>query len=145
MSGRRALIVGWGAIARELAPRLAAMGVRVSATRRSAWGVADPAAAALHERGSPADLLPLLQKADVVILTCTLNEFTRGMVNARFIDAMPHGAILINVARGGLMDYDAVLERLQSGALGGLGTDVAWHEPHDPSDALALHPRCVIC
>lgn len=129
LRGRSALLVGWGAIAWETAPRLAALGVRVSALRRAPWPSAaasasrgdddDPAAAALVERGTwPGDLERLLGAHDVVVLTCTLNDSTRGLADARFLAAMRPGALLVNVARGGLVVEDAVLAALRSGHLG---------------------------
>jgi phosphoglycerate dehydrogenase-like enzyme len=82
--------------------------------------------------------------ADVVILTCTLHAGTRGMVDGPFLAAMRPGAFLVNVARGGLLDYDAVRAALEADTLGGLGTDVAWSEPWDPDDAVASHPRVLM-
>jgi len=79
--------------------------------------------------------------ADVVILALTQNAHTRGLVDASFLAAMRPGACLVNVSRGGLLDYDAVLAALTSGHLGGLGSDVAWVEPWDPADPVASHPR----
>lgn len=54
------------------------------------------------------------------------------------------GAYLINVARGGLLDYDAVAQNLKSGYLGGLGIDVAWTEPFDPNDPILQLPNVLI-
>lgn len=51
---------------------------------------------------------------------------------------------IVNVARGGLLDYDAMLDGLRSGHIGGLGLDVQWQEPFDPCDAIAQHPRVVL-
>ena len=151
LAGRSALLVGFGAIGRETARRLSALGVHVSASRAGGWpaagcdAAAEADAALLRERGSgPADLYRMLGQADIVVLTCTLHAGTRGLVNAPFLAAMRPGSILINVARGGLLDYDAVRGALESGALGGLGTDVAWSEPWDPADAVATHPRCIM-
>ena len=151
LSGRSALVVGYGALGRETARRLAALGVRVSAVRAGPWPVpgadadADADAALLCARGSAqADLHRMLGDADLVVLTCTLHEGTRGLVDTRFLAAMRRGAHLINVARGGLLNYDAVRAALESGALGGLGTDVAWREPWDPEDPVARHPRVVM-
>jgi len=56
----------------------------------------------------------------------------------------PQGAYIVNVARGGLLDYDAVLAALQSGHLGGLAIDVAWSEPFDPSDPILQFPNVLI-
>lgn len=52
--------------------------------------------------------------------------------------------MLINIARGGLLDYNAVLDNLKSGHLGGLGIDVAWSEPFDPDDAVLKFPNVII-
>ena len=54
------------------------------------------------------------------------------------------GALLVNIARGGLLDYNAVLHHLESGHLGGLGIDVAWTEPFDPDDAILNFPNVII-
>ena len=52
--------------------------------------------------------------------------------------------MLVNIARGGLLDYDATLAALEGGKLGGLGVDVAWREPFDPEDPIAKHPNTII-
>lgn len=54
------------------------------------------------------------------------------------------GAHVVNVGRGGVLDYDAVMAALESGHLGGLGIDVAWTEPFDPSDPLLKYPNVLI-
>ncbi len=51
---------------------------------------------------------------------------------------------MVNVGRGGLLDYDAVMAALESGHLGGLGIDVAWTEPFNPSDSLLKYPNVLI-
>lgn len=185
--GKNVLLVGYGGIGQELAPRLKPFGVRVTAVRRS-WGGGgggraaklilgedsepidsedtDERAAAcklaaagrgaggpppggggeefLDERGESADLLRHVAAADIVVMCCLLTPETRGMVNETFLAAMKQGAFLVNIARGGLLDYGAVRAALESGHLGGLGADVAWHEPFDPDDPVARHPRVVL-
>ena len=54
------------------------------------------------------------------------------------------GALLVNIARGGLLDYEAVLNHLKSGHLGGLGIDVAWTEPFDPDDPILKFKNVII-
>lgn len=54
------------------------------------------------------------------------------------------GSLLVNIARGGLLDYDAVSHHLEIGHLGGLGIDVAWKEPFDPEDPILSHPNVLI-
>lgn len=54
------------------------------------------------------------------------------------------GSLLLNIARGGLLDYESVLHHLESGHLGGLGIDVAWTEPFDPEDPILKLPNVLI-
>ncbi len=63
------------------------------------------------------------------------------MVNRELLAACKAGVHIVNVARGGLLDYDAVMEGLESGHIGGLGLDVQWREPWDPDHAISNHPR----
>ena len=69
---------------------------------------------------------------------------TKGLFGDAAFAKMKKGARVVNVARGGLVDPDAALEALTSGAAGGLGLDVTWEEPVDPCHPLALHPRVVL-
>lgn len=72
------------------------------------------------------------------------NPSTAGMVGTEFLAAMKPNAILVNAARGGLLQYEPVLKALESGSLGGLATDVMWTEPCDPDDPLVRHPRVIV-
>ena len=74
------------------------------------------------------DLPRLLPDADVVVLVVPLTDETRGLVDAAFLDAMKHGALLVNVARGAVVDTDAVVAALHAGGLH-YATDVAEVEP----------------
>lgn len=73
-----------------------------------------------------AELLRLLPRADIVVLACTEAVSTRGLVGREFLNACSDGVRIINVARGGLLDYDAVSEGLATDKISGLGLDVAW-------------------
>lgn len=66
---------------------------------------------------------------------------TRGIVDANLIAACKPGVRIINVARGGLLDYSAVRDGLESGHIGALGLDVQWREPWDPQDYVSQHPK----
>eukprot|EP00887_Chlorella_sp_A99_P000709 scaffold5.g709.t1 len=153
--GKCVLVVGFGNIAKELIVRLQAFGVTISALRRQAhWGQAADALtaaaeAALAAKGCwPADTARLAADADLVVLTCHQDASSRGMVNAEFLGHCKQGVRIVNVARGGLLDYEAVLAGLDSGLIGFLGLDVQaswqdwlWQEPIDPEDPTVQHPR----
>lgn len=82
--------------------------------------------------------------SDVVSLHCPLTEENAGFVDREFIAGMKDGAILINTARGGLVDSAAVAEALKSGKLAGYGTDVMSPEPPEADDPLLNAPNCII-
>jgi len=119
-------IVGLGRIGRSMA-RMAGAGFRA---RVIAY---DPHvdAAAMHEAGAEkvADLHALLAQSDYVTLHATLGAGTRQMIGAAEFAAMKPGAVLINVARGALVDEAALVAALDSGHLGGAGLDVFSAEP----------------
>jgi phosphoglycerate dehydrogenase-like enzyme len=83
-----------------------------------------------------AELEALLTAADVVSLHCPLTDATRGLMDRAAFARMKPGALLVNCARGAIVDRDAVLEALRAGTLGGFGVDAHWQEPWDPADPL---------
>lgn len=107
LADRRVLLVGYGAIGQAIEARLAPFEVTVTKVARTARGDVH----ALDE------LPALLPDADVVILILPLTDDTRGLVDAGFLAAMPDGALLVNVARGPVVDNDALLAELTSGRL----------------------------
>ena len=86
--------------------------------------------------GGPEQLESLLGQSDVVSLHVPLLPTTRHMINRETLSWMRPGALLINVARGELVDSDALVEALQSGHVGGAGLDVFYPEPVDPAHPL---------
>lgn len=123
-AGRIMGLVGFGSIAREVAKRAAALGMRVAAY--------DPYApqGAFSEAGVDRRELPtLLAEADVVSLHVPLTPDTRGMIDADAIARMKPRSVLINAARGGVLDEKAVAHALQAGHLGGAALDVFAEEP----------------
>jgi phosphoglycerate dehydrogenase-like enzyme len=127
--GRAVGLVGYGEIPRRLAPVLAALGARVLYTARS------PRQGALAQwRELPA----LLAESDVVSLHVPETDETRGLLDAAALASMKPGAVLVNTARGGLVDPAALEDALRSGRLGAAGLDVFAAEPVAPDSAL-LH------
>jgi len=121
-------LVGYGAIGRIVAPILQAFGARVQAF--------DPYASTqdLARDGVAAvSLEVLLRTSNVVSLHARLTDETRHIIDADALKLLPTGAVLINSARGGLLDYEPLPELLRSGRLGALGLDVYDIEP-PPSD-----------
>ena len=78
---------------------------------------------------------------DAVVLACNQTAENVGMVDRRFIERVGNRCPVVNVARGGLFDRDAVLWGLETGTLCYLASDVAWSEPLDPNDPVAKHPN----
>jgi glycerate dehydrogenase len=126
LAGRTLGIVGWGELGRAVAKAAEAFGMRVIICNR-------PGAPAQHGRVA-LDLL--LETADVVSLHCPLTAATRGMIGARELALMKPDALLINTARGALVDGHALAAALKSGRLAGAGIDVLAQEPPQDGDPL---------
>jgi phosphoglycerate dehydrogenase-like enzyme len=130
------LIVGFGPIGQEVAKRVQAFGATVSVIRRS------PAPSPLADQmGTMADLKTMLPKADVVVLACALNDQTRGFANATFFTSLKPGTILVNIARGGVIDEPALLEALNGDRLATAVLDVFQEEPLPVTNPLWAHPK----
>ena len=137
LRGKTLGIVGLGKIGRAVARRAQAFEMTcvgcdpvISAEEIRAMGV------------EPAALEALLTRAEILTLHVPLSPETRGLIGAAQIAKLPKGAIVVNAARGGLVDEAALLEALNSGALAGAALDVFGEEPPKGSP-LALHPRVV--
>lgn len=131
--GKTACIVGLGGIGREVARRLAACGMHLTAVRANPQHGAPDGVAHVF---APDELHTALATADYVILAARYDQHNHHMINATTLAAMKPGAYLINVARGGLVDQDALLAALERGHVAGAGLDVFWEEPVDPSHPL---------
>jgi phosphoglycerate dehydrogenase-like enzyme len=124
-------IVGYGGIGREVARRASALGMRVLALRRRS-GTDDVA-----EMLSGDDALGrLLQASDFVVIAVPSTPATRGMIGARELDRLRPGAVLVNVARGDVVDEHALLDALRGGQLRGAALDVFTTEPLPPGSPL---------
>ncbi|MEZ4366163.1 MAG: NAD(P)-dependent oxidoreductase, partial [Kofleriaceae bacterium] len=131
LAGRVLGIVGAGRTGRALRDRATALGLEVRVLDRA--GSADPAARRAFFAG-----------CELISLHCPLTDATRGLVDDDAFAAMPAGAIVVNVARGAVIDRGALERALAGGRLGGVGLDVFWHEPWDPTDPLYADPRVVV-
>jgi D-3-phosphoglycerate dehydrogenase len=137
LQGKTLGIIGFGRIGQRVAKRADAFEMKVVAF--------DPYLDAAAARRMDVELLPLddlLAAADVVTLHVPLTAETKGLLDRERLAAMKPGALLINCARGGVVDEDALLAALDAGRLGGAGLDVFAEEP--PKDLrLVRHPRVV--
>lgn len=124
--GRTMGIVGLGELGAGVARLAEALGMQVIAAQRPGRPLA-PGRVLLDE---------LLERADVVSLHCPLNPRTRGLIGARELGLMKRDALLINTARGGLVDSEALADALRAGRLGGAGIDVLPEEPPVHGDPL---------
>lgn len=132
-------IVGFGGIGQSTARVAKAFGMRVLGLRR---GVIDDEN--VDEAFDPSGLATLLAQSDFVVLALPLNEATRHLIDAEALAAMRPDAVLINVARGGVVDQDALVDTLQRGAIRGATLDVVAEEPLPPESPLWGLDNCVI-
>jgi glyoxylate/hydroxypyruvate reductase len=126
LAGRRALVVGLGAVGQTIARRLAALDLEVWGARRTQDA---PPPEGVSRVLPLTDLHPVLGLIDALILACPLTSETKGLIGAAELAAMQDGALLINVARGPVIDERALVHALRAGRLCGAALDVAEVEP----------------
>jgi len=147
-------VAGYGSIGREAARQACALGMRVLACKRdpnrredTGWilpGTGDPQGE-LPERYFPIEQLhEMLAECDYVLLTLALTPATRHIVNAATLRSMKPSAVLVNVARGGLVDEPALIQALRSGAIRGAGLDVFEQEPLPADSPLWSLPNVLL-
>jgi phosphoglycerate dehydrogenase-like enzyme len=122
--GRKVLLIGVGGIGGEVEKRIAGFGAELTRVARTARD-------GIHGIDELPSLLP---NADIVILALPLSADTRGLVDGAFLDLLPAGALVVNVSRGPIVDTDALVERVRSGAVRS-ALDVV-----DPEPLPAGHP-----
>jgi phosphoglycerate dehydrogenase-like enzyme len=137
LQGRRLALVGVGQIGSRLAQRALALGLEVVGfdPYLDAWPAGVTRAQSLDEA---------LAEADVVSLHVPLTDENRGLIGERAIAAMRRRPIVVNTARGGLVDLEAATAALDDGRLSGLALDVVDPEPLPASHPLRTHPRAII-
>jgi glycerate dehydrogenase len=126
LAGQTLGVIGWGALGRQVATIAQAFGMRVLIANRRGTPL-QPGRTRLDE---------LLESADIVSLHCPLTPETRGLIGARELALMKSAALLINTARGALIDGAALAAALKAGRLGGAGIDVLPKEPPVPGEPL---------
>jgi D-3-phosphoglycerate dehydrogenase / 2-oxoglutarate reductase len=136
LGGATVGLIGYGAIGRRMARLLDAFGAQVLI----ADPYLDPAAI---EVGEPVEVSELLERSHVVSLHARLSDETRGMIGAAELARMPRGAVLVNTARGELVDSDALCDALESGQLAAAALDVFEQEPLPATARLLRAPRLV--
>lgn len=134
-------LVGFGRIGRQVAAIARAFGMRVQACTAHPDRYRD-----WQQRGEVVfvGLDELLAHSDVVSLHCPLSPETHHLIDARRLALMKPGALLVNTARGPLLDEQAVAAALDRGALGGLGADVLSSEPPEADNPLLTAPNAVL-
>jgi phosphoglycerate dehydrogenase-like enzyme len=132
-------ILGYGGIGRETARRLAMFGARIIGIARGPRQ--DALAAAVV---GPDDLHRVLAEADALVITAALTEQTRRMIGAAAFAAMKPGAVLVNVARGAIVDTAALIRALHGGRLAGAGLDVTDPEPPPQDHPLWGCPNLIV-
>lgn len=138
LTGKVMGIVGFGNIGQRVGELAHAFGMAVMAYNRS------PQTPPTFAPFSFVDMPTLFAKSDVISLHCPLTENNKGMINAESLMTMKHGTILLNTARGPLLDEAAVAAALHSGHLSGFGADVLSQEPPHADNPLLHAPHALI-
>jgi D-3-phosphoglycerate dehydrogenase / 2-oxoglutarate reductase len=138
ISGRRLGLVGFGRIARLVAAKARAVGMDVTALPHRPGSVDTALAREATSLGA------LLADSDIVSLHVPLTRETEGMIGRSALASMRKGALLVNTARGALIDETALLEALTSGHLGGAALDTLIQEPPPPDHPLLSAPRVIV-
>lgn len=158
IAGAQLSIIGYGRIGREISRLAQAFGMSVTGVRRSVAGGDSTATTAGEQYDSgrmSADLdttevvgidqlHDVLTRTDVLVVVVPKTELTAGLLGAREFDLLPPGALVINIARGGIVDESALLERLRDGRIGGAAIDVFDTEPLPPQSPWWSEPSVLV-
>ena len=139
LNGLHCVVLGGGGIAREYLRLLKTWDTTVTMVRRSEGQVPGADRTVTQDR-----LDEVLPGADVVMLAAAATDETRGMIGARQLELMDERAILVNIARGTLVDTDALVRALAEGSIRAAGLDVTDPEPLPDGHPLWAEPRCLI-
>ncbi|MFT5695606.1 MAG: phosphoglycerate dehydrogenase-like enzyme, partial [Myxococcota bacterium] len=139
-------LVGMGGIGTAVASRARAMGLHVLGLRRSPNkpGIADASPQGAHETFGPGQLHEMLERCDAVVIAAPATPETHHMINDAALKAMKKGVVLVNVARGSLVDTAALLDNLDSHHIGAAVLDVFEEEPLPKESPLWNTPNVFI-
>jgi len=142
---KKATIVGYGAVGSCLARYLTVLGASVTVLRKTPWENAtnsnqqSNSLPSIHKAKSVKEAFP---DTDILFLACILTPETKSLLDSSTMALLKPGALVVNVARGALVDYDAMFSSLRSGHIGGFASDVGIghptkaSEPWDPNDPI---------
>lgn len=130
MGGKRIGIVGLGSIGQEVAKRLEAFGCKISyySRKEKPW-ISYSFYGDVHELASASDIL---------VICCALTEETHHLINKEVLMALGKEGVIVNIARGGIIDEKELVQCLLQGEIAGAGLDVFEDEPHVPEELLGL-------
>ncbi|VTU42574.1 D-2-hydroxyacid dehydrogenase [Variovorax sp. RA8] len=138
LAGQTAAVVGWGAIGQGIARHLAMLEMRVVAVRSSATPCEGAAETVAYE-----GIDAVLPRTDWLVLACPLTERTQHLVDRTRLGLLPDSAYLVNVARGEVVEEDALIEALRASRIAGAFLDVFAHEPLQAGSALWDLPQVI--
>ena len=138
-SARSVGVMGLGVLGQAVLERLGSFGYS-----RYGWNRSPKMISGVTCYSGEQTLEPFLGHCDILVCLLPLTESTRGVLNRRLFAALPRGASLINVARGGHLDQQALLEALESGQLSAAILDVCEPEPLPPLHPFWTHPRILL-
>ena len=141
LHGRRMTIIGLGTIGQGVAQRAHAFGMRVTGIRRR---VSEPKPPYVDRIAGPDELDDALEGCDVLVIAAPFIAATDRLIGAERLARLNRGAVVVNVARGKIIDQSALIASLQIRHLGGAVLDVFEHEPLDPASPLWSLPNVII-
>ena len=145
IEGKTMLVIGAGGIGLDVGRLAASLGMRVIGTRRTPHTVGDELPTGFSEIRTPAALMNLLPESDFVAVCCHWTPETTDLINAKTLAAMKPGGIIVNVARGEIIDETALADALDNGHLRGAVLDVYTGEFRGPPpERLWNHPKILI-
>ncbi len=141
LQGARVLVVGLGSLGQAVALDCHHMGVEVWGTRRTPGGDMPPGVSRVVAQE---DIRDVMGEVDALVLACPLTDQTRGLIDRAAVEALKPGAVIVNIARGQVIDETAMIEGLRSGRIKGAALDVFEVEPLPKDNPLWELPNVLI-